>query len=183
MSRVGKKPIAVPSGVKVTINDRTVTIEGKKGTLSFEHRPEVAVAWDESEKNIVVTLPEAQAGKRQARALWGTSRAILQNMVTGVADGYKKQLEIVGVGWGAQIDGQKVKLNVGFASAIELNIPTGVSIDVKKQLVTLESADKQAVGQFAAQIRAVKKPEPYNGKGIKYADEVIRRKQGKQFGA
>jgi len=183
MSRIGKKPVAVPSGVKVTINNRTVTVEGKLGTLSFEHRPEIAVGWDQDEKNVVVALPESQAQNRQARALWGTTRALIQNMIIGVSDGYKKQLEIVGVGWGAQVAGQTLSLNVGFASPVELSIPTGVSVDIKKQFVTLESSDKQVVGQFAAQIRAVKKPEPYNGKGIKYVDEVIRRKQGKQFGA
>jgi len=183
MSRVGKKPVAVPGGVKVSLSGRCVNVEGPKGSLSFEHRPEVGVAVDDGAKQVSVTLPDEQSGSRQARALWGTTRAVIQNMVIGVNEGYRKQLEIVGVGWGADIAGQVLKVNVGFASPVSVPIPQGVAVKVEKQLVTIEGPDKQAGGQFAAQVRSVKKPEPYQGKGIKYADEVIRRKQGKQFGA
>ena len=183
MSRVGKKPVTVPGGVKISLSGRCVNVEGPKGSLSFEHRPEVDVAWDEGAKQVSVTLPSERAGNRQARALWGTTRAVIQNMVIGVSEGYRKQLEIVGVGWGANIAGERLDVNVGFAAPVGVPIPRGVAVKVEKQLVTVEGADKQAVGQFAAQVRSVKKPEPYQGKGIKYAGEVIRRKQGKQFGA
>jgi len=181
MSRVGKQPVQVPSGAKVTIADRRVTVEGPKGTLSIEHAPCVSVAWDESERWVVVSV--ANAGDRRQKALWGTTRALIANMIKGVVDGYEVKLEVVGVGWGIQAQGQKLSVSVGFASPRVLEIPAGVSVAVEKQNVTLSSADKQAVTQFAAQIRSIKKPEPYQGKGIKYAGEVIRRKPTKQFGS
>lgn len=183
MSRVGKQPIPVPSGVKVSVSGGKVTVEGPKGTLTMEHRPEVSVAWNEDEKSVVCTVDEQQMGEREVRAYWGMTRSLIANMIQGVKDGYKKQLEVVGVGWGAQVQGQQLKLNVGYASPVFVNIPTGVTVTVEKQLINVEGADKQAVGQFAAETRSMRKPEPYNGKGIKYADEVVRRKEGKQFGA
>ena len=183
MSRLGKKPIAIPSGVKVSIDGRTVAVEGKQGRLEFEHRPEVRVGWSEDEKSVVVTVDEADAKDRQVRAYWGLTRAMIANMVVGVTDGYQKTLEVVGVGYTAQVQGQKLALKVGFANTIEVAIPQGVSVDVERQLVKIRGIDKQAVGQFAAMVRAKRKPEPYNGKGIKYIDEVVRRKQGKAFGS
>ncbi len=184
MSRIGKKPVSVPSNVKVTIGaDRTVSVEGPKGTLKMTHRPEVSVAWDDSEKQVVVGIGESDAGNRQIRAYWGTTRSLIENMVKGVTDGYEKKLEIVGVGWTAQVAGQELRMQIGFANAVSVPIPTGVNVTVERQFVTIQGADKQAVGQFAASVRARRKPEPYNGKGIKYVDEVIRRKTGKAFGS
>lgn len=183
MSRIGKKPIAVPNGVKVSLNGRKVSVEGPKGTLEFEHRPEVLVSWDESEKSISVSVDEARLDERLVRALWGTTRAVIRNMVEGVTKGYEKKLEVVGVGWTAAAAGTDLKLNVGFADPVLVAIPTGVNVAIEKQIITVSGADRQAVGQFAAHVRSKRPPEPYNGKGIKYADEVIQRKQGKQFGS
>ncbi|GJM18598.1 MAG: 50S ribosomal protein L6 [Phycisphaeraceae bacterium] len=183
MSRIGKKTIEVPKGVKVSINGRTVSIEGPKGTLSFEHRPEVKVGWTEDEKGLVVdAASEKKADDRLTKAYWGTTRALLANMIKGVTDGYEKKLEVVGVGWTANVSGQNLALKVGFANVVEVPIPTGLNVSVEKQLVTVTGTDKQAVGQFAAKVRSKRKPEPYNGKGIKYFDEVIKKKQGKAFG-
>ncbi|MFI4897710.1 MAG: 50S ribosomal protein L6 [Phycisphaerales bacterium JB059] len=183
MSRIGKKPIEVPAKVKVSLSGNTITIEGPKGTLSFEHRPEVSVNWDEGEKSITVSIDEKDMKNKPVRAYWGTTRALINNMITGVLEGYEKKLEVVGVGWTANVAGQKLALKVGYANTVEVTIPTGVNVQVDKQTVTINGTDKQAVGQFAAEVRAVRKPEPYNGKGIKYTDEVIKKKQGKQFGS
>ncbi len=181
MSRVGNKPIEIPAGVKVTINGLSISVEGPKGTLTRDFVPEIAVGWSEDEKSLVCSIKGEVT--REARALWGTTRALIQNMITGVKDGYEKSLEIVGVGWSAQVAGQTLKLSVGYANAVPVAIPTGVNVSVEKQLVKVTGADKQAVGQFAAMARAVRKPEPYNGKGVKYVGEFIKRKQGKQFGS
>lgn len=183
MSRIGRKSIAIPKNVKVAVSGRTVSIEGPKGSLKMEHRPDVSVVWDESEKEIRVSVDEQQiADDRQLRAYWGTTRALINNMVEGVTKGYEKKLEIVGVGWSGTLQGQNLSLKVGFANRIEVPIPTGLNVAVEKQLVTITGADKQQVSHFAAKVRAKRKPEPYNGKGIKYSDEVIQRKQGKAFG-
>lgn len=183
MSRIGKQPISVPAGVKVAIKDRVVKIDGPKGSLSMTHGPGVKVSWQENEKSIVCSIDEKDALDRQARADWGTTRALISNMITGVTKGYEKKLEVIGVGWNAQVAGKQIKLTVGFAAPVVMDIPQGITVAVDKQLVTVSGADRQQVGQFAAEMRANRKPEPYNGKGIKYADEVIKRKQGKQFGA
>lgn len=183
MSRIGKKSISVPSGVKISVKDRTVSVEGPKGKLAFTHRPEVKVAWAESEKSITCSIDESLSQNRVAKALWGTTRAVIRNMVEGVSKGYERRMEVVGVGWTASMAGKKLKLVVGYANPIEMPIPDGVNIAVEKQFVTITGPDKQKVGQFASAMRAVRKPEPYNGKGIKYVEEVIKRKQGKQFGA
>lgn len=183
MSRIGKKPVSIPKGVKVAISGRTVSIEGPKGKLSIEHRPEVEVAWDESEAAITVTVPESRSEDRFARAMWGTTRALLQNMVKGVTQGYEKKMEIVGVGWNAALQGKQLKLSLGYASPVMIDIPSTVSVAAEKQSVTITGADKQQVGMFAAKLRATRPPEPYNGKGVKYADEVIARKEGKKFGS
>ncbi len=183
MSRVGKKSVSVPSGVKITISGRVISVEGPKGTLRFEHRPELVVTWDEGEKSVSVSLAAGFEESRQARAFWGTTRSLIQNMIEGVTKGYEKKLEVVGVGWNAQLQGQQVKLSVGFANPVMVDIPAGLSVTVEKQMVTVSGADKQAVGQLAAVMRSKRPPEPYNGKGVKYADEVIRRKSGKAFGS
>jgi len=182
MSRIGKKPVSVPKGVKVSIADRKVTVEGSKGTLSYEHRPEVAVSFDDSALEVNVVAAEGFEADRSTSAHWGTTRALIRNMVAGVSEGYKRKLEIVGVGWSGTVAGSNLNLKVGYANTISMPIPTGVTVTVEKQIVTVEGTDKQAVGEFAASMRAKRKPEPYNGKGIKYVEEVIRRKQGKAFG-
>ena len=183
MSRIGKQPVTVPAGVKVSIKDRVVSIQGPGGTLSFTHRPEVRVAWTESEKSIVCTIDESDKDNAQVKALWGLTRAQLRNMVEGVSKGYEKNMEVVGVGYTAAIAGKQLKLVVGFANPIMMDIPAGLKVSVEKQFVKVQGADKQMVGQFAAEMRSKRKPEPYNGKGIKYTTEVIKKKQGKQFGA
>ncbi len=184
MSRVGVKPIAVPSNVKVTIADSTVTVEGPKGTLKLDFHQAVKVGWSEDEKSIVVqTVREKGDLEKFEKALWGTTRALLANMIKGVTEGYNETMEIVGVGWGSEVQGNKLKLNVGFANPIFMDIPQGLEVKVDKMLVRIAGCDKQMVGQFAARMKSYRKPEPYNGKGIKYQSETIRRKQGKQFGS
>lgn len=183
MSRIGKKTIAVPAGVKVAIKDRGVSIEGPKGKLSMTHRPEVKVVWTDSEKAIRCTVAEGVEMPEEVRKYWGTTRALIANMIEGVTKGYERSLEVVGVGWQAAVQGKKLKLSVGFANPILMDIPPGLTVTVEKQFVKVVGSDKQLVGQFASAMRAKRKPEPYNGKGIKYVEEVIKRKQGKQFGA
>jgi large subunit ribosomal protein L6 len=183
MSRIGKQPVQVPAGVKVTIQGRTISVQGPQGTLKLEHRPELKVAWNETEKSVVVSIDEKDKNNAEVKAYWGTTRAIIRNMVQGVVKGYEKSLEIVGVGWTAALAGKNLKLTIGYANPIMIAIPEGVKVVVEKQIVRVSGPDKQAVGELAADIRSKRKPEPYNGKGIKYTDETIKRKQGKQFGA
>ena len=185
MSRIGKKSIAVPSGVKIALDPktRTIKVEGPKGKLSYVYRPEVTVNWDEGEKSITCSIPEAKASIRQMRAFWGTVRSRIQNMVTGTTEGYEKKLEVIGVGWNAKAQGKSLQLNIGFCHPVNMPAPEGVQFAVEGAVITVAGADKQAVGQFAAEIRSKRPPEPYNGKGIKYVDELIIRKQGKVFGA
>lgn len=178
MSRLGKKPVDVPSDVKVSINGREVNVEGKLGKLQFIARPEVKVLWNESEKQIVI---ERANDSRPARAYHGMTRALIANMITGVKEGFKIELEIVGVGWNAQLKGKTVALTVGYADVREVNVLDGVNVEIKGQKLTITGCDKQKVGQLAARIRSQRPPEPYNGKGIKYSDEVIVRKEGKAF--
>jgi large subunit ribosomal protein L6 len=184
MSRIGKKTVTVPAGVKIALKDRTINIDGPKGKLSLTFRPEVEVKWTESEKAVNVSLTKGYTSEdKEANAYWGSTRAHIRNMIEGVTKGYEKNLEVVGVGWTATLAGKNLKLVVGYANPVMMAIPTGVTVTVEKQFVKVVGPDKQAVGHFAASMRAVRKPEPYNGKGIKYTDEVIKRKQGKQFGA
>ncbi|USN98979.1 MAG: 50S ribosomal protein L6 [Phycisphaeraceae bacterium] len=180
MSRIGKKPVTVPMGVTIAVSDRSISVEGPKGKLAWTHRPEVRVSADGQQ--VCVSIDESLVGDRKVRALWGTTRALINNMIVGVSQGYEKKLEIHGVGWTAQVAGQTLKLNVGFANSIEMPIPTGVNVTVEKQFITINGADKQAIGQFAAAARAKRPPEPYNGKGIRYSTEIVRKKEGKQFG-
>ncbi len=185
MSRIGKKPITVPAAVKVNLDPKsnTISVDGPKGKLAYEYRPEVSVAWDEGEKKIVCTIPEAQMKLGQMRAYWGTVRSRIQNLVTGVTEGYSKKLEIIGVGWNAKPMGKNLQLNVGYCHPVDMVPPPSVEIGIEGQMITVSGPDKQAVGQFAAEIRSKRPPEPYNGKGIKYTDEHIIRKQGKVFGS
>ena len=181
MSRIGKQPVPVPATVKVTVDGSTVRVEGPKGKLEGSFRPEIAIRHDAAQKAIVVTRPNDE---RTSRALHGLTRALIQNMVKGVVDGYEKKLKIEGIGYQARKDKDKnaVVLTVGYANAIELTPPEGVTCDVPDPTTILvKGADKQKVGQFAAEIRAARKPEPYKGKGVRYEHEVVRRKEGKSF--
>jgi large subunit ribosomal protein L6 len=168
--------------VKVAIADSTIQVEGPKGKLSFAHRPEIAVAYDEAKKEIAVTRRDDE---RESRALHGLTRSLVANMVEGVAVGYTRKLEIVGVGYQAQLKkANTIALQVGFANQIVLEAPAGVTVTIPDAThVTITGADKQAVGQFAANVRAVRPPEPYKGKGVRYEGEVVRRKAGKAFGS
>lgn len=177
MSRIGKKPVTIPSGVKVNIADREISIEGKLGKLVWSHRPEVEVKVDEESKSVVVTR---KIDNREGRALHGLTRSLVQNMVLGVTEGYEKKLEIHGVGYLGAIDGDVLQLRVGFANEIHKKIPAGVDVTCPDQThVVVKGIDKQKVGQFAAEVRSVRKPEPYKGKGIRYEGEQVRRKAGK----
>ncbi|MFH1920859.1 MAG: 50S ribosomal protein L6 [Planctomycetota bacterium] len=177
MSRIGKKPVPVPDGVKVCVADRTITVEGPLGKLDWQFRPEVTVTCDEKAGEIRV---DRQGDQRQSRALHGLTRALIQNMVTGVTNGYEKRLEIHGVGYLAAINGDTLELRVGFANEIHKKIPADLTVTCPdQQHVRIQGIDKQKVGEFAAEVRAIRKPEPYKGKGIRYDGEVIRRKQGK----
>ena len=176
MSRLGKKPVAIPSGVKVNVaDDRTITVEGKLGKLTYQHRPEVSIAVEGDE--ITVT----RGGEERAdRAFHGLTRALLQNMVVGVSQGYEKKLEIQGVGYLGAISGDTLQLRVGFANEIHKKIPGDLQVTCPDQThILVKGLDKQRVGQFAAEVRAVRKPEPYKGKGIRYEGEQVRRKAGK----
>ncbi|MFO0828286.1 MAG: 50S ribosomal protein L6 [Phycisphaerales bacterium] len=185
MSRIGKKPVMVPGGVKVALNPgaRTIEVTGPKGTVKGSWRSEVSVTWTESEKKIVVSTDMAKLDEGNRRAYWGMTRALIQNMVNGVTSGYERTLEINGVGWGAKVQGKEVVLSLGYCDEIHLPIPAGVKVEVNSNQVKIFGADKQVVGELAARIRAQRKPEPYNGKGVKYSDETIIRKQGKAFGS
>jgi large subunit ribosomal protein L6 len=177
MSRIGKKPVAVPANVKVAVNGRVVSAEGPKGKLEWEFRPEISVEHDTTSKALTVSRG---SDERLARALHGLTRAILQNMMVGVTQGYEKRLELVGVGYIAAILGQTLQLRVGLANELQVPIPIGLKVACPdQQHIVIQGIDKQLVGQFAAEVRALRKPEPYKGKGIRYLGEQVRRKQGK----
>jgi large subunit ribosomal protein L6 len=174
MSRVGKLPIEVPSGVTITIDPDTITVAGSKGTLTQFTMPDVTV----SQEDGVVTVARAN-DEPKIRAKHGLMRALLNNMVTGVSTGFSKKLEINGVGYRVALQGADLKMNLGFSHEVIYKMPTGVTATVEQNKITVTGIDKQQVGQVAAEIRALKKPEPYKGKGIKYEDERIIRKSGK----
>ena len=177
MSRIGQKPVKLLDGVKVDINDRMVTLEGPLGKLQRTFEPEIAIRYDDETKEIHVAR---NSDARLARALHGTTRALIQNMVLGVKEGFQKRLEIVGVGYLAAVDENTLQLRVGFANEVHMPIPEGLSISCPDQShIVIQGADKQRVGQFAAEVRAVRKPEPYKGKGIRYDGEQVKRKAGK----
>jgi large subunit ribosomal protein L6 len=177
MSRIGKQPVAVPAGVKIGVANQDISVEGPLGKLSWGLCPEISAKYDEATKQIIVS----RAGDtRQARALHGLSRAVIQNMVVGVTKGYEKKLEIVGVGYLAAVQKGTLQLRVGYANEVHLPIPTGLTVTCPDQThIVIKGSDKQKVGQFAAEVRAVRKPEPYKGKGVRYEGEVVRRKAGK----
>lgn len=181
MSRIGKKPVVVPAGVTVQVADGKVSVKGKHGELSMVWHPRISVTFDAAAKELRVERPD---DVRESRALHGLTRALLNNMVQGVNTPWEKKLEIVGVGYQASLSGKTLTLQVGFANAIKLPVPAGVTVEVPDNThINLKGADRQAVGQFAAEIRHVRPPEPYKGKGIKYSTERVRRKAGKAFGS
>jgi large subunit ribosomal protein L6 len=181
MSRIGKKPVAVPDGVDVKVNDGAIVVKGKQGELTFRFHPAMKVAFDAGKKEVQVGRPD---DARLNRALHGLTRSLINNMVKGVVEPFEKRLEIVGVGFNALLDKNILQLQVGFANAVRLPIPANVTCQVPDQThIVLKSCDKQAVGQFAAVVRNVRPPEPYKGKGVRYQGEYVRRKAGKAFGA
>ena len=175
MSRIGKKPVPIPAGVTVDLKDETLKVKGPKGELALTIHPKVTVSKNDSEIIVSVKHPD----EKSERALWGLFRALINNMVVGVTTGFTKILEINGVGYKAASSGKKLVLNLGFSHPIEMEVPPGLEAKVEKNVITITGSDRQAVGQFAAVVRSQRKPEPYKGKGIKYQDEIIRRKAGK----
>src|SRR5713226_7569715 len=179
MSRIGKQPISYGTGVKVQIVDGSVRVEGPKGKLEMAYHRNIKVDHDEKNKVIRVSRPDDE---RTNRALHGLTRSLIANMVEGVSKGFEKKLRIEGIGYQARMDKKTLVLTVGFANSVEMTPPDGVLIELSDPTsIMIRGADKQKVGQFAAEVRAVRKPEPYKGKGIMYEGEKIRRKEGKSF--
>jgi large subunit ribosomal protein L6 len=179
MSRIGKQPVAIPAGVKVQVNGGAVKVEGPKGKLEFTHHPGVKVTHDEAGKVIRVERPDDE---RMSRSLHGLTRSLIANMVEGVTKGYERRLKIEGIGYQARLDKKTLVLTVGYANAVEMPPPDGVTVELADPTtIIIKGADKQRVGQYAADVRRVRKPEPYKGKGIRYENEQVRRKEGKSF--
>ena len=175
MSRIGKKPVTIPAGVEVKLDGTTLTVKGPKGTLTQSVHPNIAINIDGSE--MTFTKPNDQ---KENRALHGLTRSLVANMVTGVTEGFKKELEVNGVGYRVAKQGKTLVMNLGFSHQVVVEETDGITIDVPNpNAITINGIDRQKVGQFAANVRSKRPPEPYKGKGIKYADEVIRRKEGK----
>ena len=183
MSRIGKSPIAIPAGVTVAVKDNVVTVKGPKGELTQEVNPDIKVNVEDG--HVVLTRP---TDDREHRAQHGLYRALIHNMVVGVSEGYKKEMELVGVGYRATSTGQVLELALGYSHAIYIKLPKEIKVEAKSErnknpLIILESYDKQLLGQVCAKIRSLRKPEPYKGKGIKFVGEIIRRKSGKSANA
>jgi large subunit ribosomal protein L6 len=179
MSRIGKQPVTLPSGVKAQVADGKVRVEGPKGKLELVVHRNMKVQLDEGAKAIRVTRPDDE---RLNRSLHGLTRSLIANMVAGVTKGFEKRLKIEGIGYQARIEKKALVLTVGFANAVNMNPPEGVTVELPDPTtIVIKGADKQKVGQFAAEVRRVRKPEPYKGKGIRYENEQVRRKEGKSF--
>ena len=183
MSRIGKAPIAIPAGVTVTVSGEKVTVKGPKGTLEQTVHSDLSVKVEDG--HVIVTRPTDDREHRAQHGLW---RALIHNMVVGVSEGYRKEMELVGVGYRATATGQVLELALGYSHAIYIKLPPEVKVEAKSErnknpLIILESDDKQLLGQVCAKIRSLRKPEPYKGKGIKFAGEIIRRKSGKSASA
>ena len=178
MSRVGKKPVRITKGVKVTVSGRTISFEGPKGKLTLEHHPAATVKVEG--ENVVVGRIDDE---KLSRSIHGLTRSLVANNIQGVAVGYAKDLEIQGVGYKAELQGKTVVLSLGFANQLKVSFPDGVAVKIEGQgtRINIQGADKQAVGQVAAEIRKLRKPEPYKGKGVRYVGEVVKKKLGKQF--
>jgi large subunit ribosomal protein L6 len=176
MSRIGKKPVELPSGVEASVSGQTVSVKGPKGARDFTATDDVSITVD---GNVITVEPRGKS--KRARQQWGMSRTMVQNLVTGVTDGFKKELEISGVGYRAQMQGNTLKLALGYSHDVDFEVPQGVTVTCPKQTeIVVEGIDQQVVGQVAAKIREWRAPEPYKGKGIKYKDEYIFRKEGKK---
>ena len=175
MSRLGKLPIILPAGVTAAIDGRILTVKGKKGELKQAFDTDVVVKIEET--SIIVSKNEN--GSKKADAMWGLYRTLFANMVEGVSTGFTKKLEINGVGYRASVSGNKLNMALGFSHPVEFVLPEGITASVENNIITLNGFDKKLVGETAARIRRIRKPEPYKGKGIKYADEILRRKAGK----
>ena len=176
MSRIGKKPVTLPAGVTASVSGQTIEVKGPKGTRSFKATDDVTLA---VEDNVVSITPRGMS--KRARQQWGMSRTMVANLVTGVTTGFKKELEIQGVGYRAQMQGNDLKLNLGLSHDVIYTAPAGVTVTAPKPtIIIVEGIDDQAVGQVAANIREWRKPEPYKGKGIRYKDEFVFRKEGKK---
>ena len=175
MSRIGNKPVVIPAGVTVDVKDHTVTVKGPKGELSYTFNQNITLVQNEGE--VVFTRPD---DSKENKTIHGTTRAVFNNMVVGVTEGFQKELELIGVGYRAQLQGKKLVLNVGYSHPVEFTPEEGVEIEVPSNTkVIVKGYDKQKVGELAANIRGVRPPEPYKGKGIRYVDEFVRRKEGK----
>lgn len=175
MSRIGKKPIEIPAGVLVRIEGQKVTVQGPKGELSRDFRPEVSL--EQKENRVVVGL---RSDSRLGRSLWGLTRTLISNMIQGVTKGYEKRLEIDGVGYRAELQGDSLALSLGLSHPVKMKTPEHITLALDKNVIIINGIDKEQVGQFAARIRKVRPPEPYKGKGVHYEGEVIRRKLGKK---
>lgn len=182
MSRIGKQPVKIPDNVKVLISSNTVSVEGPKGKLSNSFHPDIVIEHNVNNRQISIKRP---SDEKSYRALHGLTRSLILNMVIGVTKGYSKNLEIVGIGYTAKVQGKELVLSLGYTHPVNLTIPSGIKIDITNPTnpvkMTISGPDKQVVGQFSANVRSMKPPEPYKGMGIKYQDEVIRRKAGKAF--
>jgi len=176
MSRIGKKPVPIASGVKIKAEGRLLKFEGPKGKLELTVHPAIDVKLDEAKKEVVVTRHDDE---KPSKALHGLTRALVANCVMGVSQGYRKSLEIQGVGYRAELNGNKLVLSVGFANSVSVDVPAGLTVQVEGMKIHVSGPDKQMVGQFAADVRRVRKPEPYKGKGIRYEGEVVKIKPGK----
>ena len=175
MSRIGLKPITIPAGVDVNVNGTTVTVQGPNGTLSMDAHPNMTVSIEGSE--VIVSRPNDD---KENRSLHGLTRTLIHNMIVGVTEGFKKNLEVNGVGYRVQMQGNNLVMNLGFSHQVTMEAPEGIKVECPSaNAIVISGADKQMVGQFAAQVREKRPPEPYKGKGIKYAEEHIRRKEGK----
>ena len=175
MSRIGKQPVNIPEGVQVSIKDNVIEVSGPKGKLTENLVPNVNV--EIKDKEVLVSVKNET--NKEERSRWGLQRSLINNMVVGVTEGFTKQLEVNGVGYKVVLQGKKIVLNVGYSHPVNYDLPEVVDAKIEKNVITLTSHNKQVVGQVAAEIRSVRKPEPYKGKGIKYMEEVIRRKEGK----
>ena len=178
MSRIGRKPVSIADGATVSVDDqRVITVKGPKGELTFTHRPEVSVSVDDDGKEVTVSR---QNDERPSREFHGLTRALIANMIEGVTKGYEKRLEVVGVGYLAAISGDTLQMRVGFANELHKKIPSDLNVTCPDQThVVVQGCDKQRVGQFAAEVRALRKPEPYKGKGVRYQGEQVKIKPGK----
>lgn len=175
MSRIGKQPVPIPSGVTIDIVDDVISVRGPRGELKQTIHPHVSVTNHDEALHVAVANPD----DKNDRALWGLFRNLIKNMVNGVTQGFKKQLELVGVGYKVSVSGQTVTLHLGYSHPLTVTLPPSITASVDKNTLTIEGNDKQIVGEVAASIRRLRKPEPYKGKGVKYSDEVIKRKAGK----